>query len=241
MATPGETQRGKRYALPLNSLVACGMALTGLALLVLGVGRLGLLVFPLFIFGTGLGLVGWWRERRARPLALFAIISPALAFGWVCYEGLSSAMGKTAQSLCLSTEQSLAEYLSKYADEHNETLPPAATWLDDLIAVRATPDGWRAHCGADRRRGARSSYAFNPALSGVKLADIKEPDKVVLVFEADIPGDNPSGPLSAAVFRHFGGLNVTFVDGHTTWRSKEGWPNVIQEEERILNTGAIHL
>ncbi len=96
--------------------------------------------------------------------------------------------------------------IENYADDHNGTLPKAATWQDDVRpyyvkVIKENPeefgpitpmkaDGdWGCKAG-DRATG----MAFNTDLSGKKLADIKDPYATILIFEIDAAMKNANLP-----------------------------------------------
>ncbi len=89
----------------------------------------------------------------------------------------------------------------KYAEAHDGKLPNAETWQDDVREDyrqsmtskernpfgSMSPDGdW----GCKDGDGNSTGMAFNSALSGKKLSDIKDQESVVMLFETQHPARN---------------------------------------------------
>ena len=94
-----------------------------------------------------------------------------------------------------------------YADDHQDTLPPAASWCDAIQRDVYKPTVFQ--CRADKS-SARSSYAFNAQLGGRKIDEVNP--QTVMIFEC--PGGwNVSGGASKMITRHQGNYVVCYVDG----------------------------
>jgi hypothetical protein len=142
---------------------------------------------------------------------LFALL---LLWGYgVMFRGEVLSYKAQASMTCLSNTKQITLAILMYTDDNDERLPLANSWVDATTSY--TKNGRIYQCPADFSE-ARSSYAFNANLSGKKLGDIKDPDKVVLIFETDNPGPNPSGGKAdfPAQGRHPYSVPVGFVDGH---------------------------
>ncbi len=108
---------------------------------------------------------------------------------------------------CMSNVRILVVAACGYSEDHGGVLPSEG-WREELGPY--LNDAAVLACG--EAQGA-SSYALNPALYGAKLADIADTARTVLVFETD-DGKTPA-------FRHHGGSNVGFADGHVKWLKPE--------------------
>jgi hypothetical protein len=120
---------------------------------------------------------------------------------------------------CLSNVKELTSATLRFADDHNGRLPDAASWADEIAPyVNATAATFRCPSAANKD----FAYAYNSSLSGKKLGDIQEPEKVVLIFESDTGRNAAGGPeLLSTAPRHFGGDDYGFVDGHCLWTIRE--------------------
>ncbi len=109
----------------------------------------------------------------------------------------------------------LADAALKYAKDHEDTLPPAKTWSDDLKAY--VNDDTVFQCVNEA--GLPGGYAMNSKVAGKALAGIENPDKTVLFFETTSADRNAADPLDSLVpeGRHNGGNYFAYVDGHVKW------------------------
>lgn len=115
---------------------------------------------------------------------------------------------------CMLNFKTAQEAIRSYAMAHDGKLPNAKTWQDDIakyydqalsnmqsdknkmpdfMKVPTSTDQWGCLDGPDKRTG----MAFNVALSGKKLADIKDPYHTVLIFETEKVGRNLSEQYQA--------------------------------------------
>ena len=113
--------------------------------------------------------------------------------------GLNKLKGRVA---CGSTTQTIQRSLIAYAHDHNDKLPDAAKWQDELRGYYAkeigsgdynplfkpsNPDGdWT--CTNDD--GQETGFAFNNDCSAKKTASLKDQLHTFVVFEMEQPGKN---------------------------------------------------
>ena len=110
---------------------------------------------------------------------------------------------------CYSNVENLAICLQMYADEFG-VLPPADSWCDKTLeyarnrGVFVCPERPDLACG----------YAYNSALSELRLAEVPDPDHTIMVFESD-GGWNAAGgrELLVARPRHRGADYFGFAGG----------------------------
>ncbi len=113
--------------------------------------------------------------------------------------------------------------LIMYAQAHDDHLPDAARWVDVLLADYAAFDknfpAERLFRDRSAPEGEQWNYAFNRALSGVKMADITNPAATVMVFEstAGVKNAADTGQSLPRPGRHSGGDYYVFVNGHAQW------------------------
>ena len=142
------------------------------------------------------------RKRTNWPLIIGLIIAgifcccvlPAGLIGG----GAFFLFGKAKDTVvCGMAFENLHEAILDYAHDHKETLPKAATWMDDVRpyyakvvaakgADKSNPFGNMPSEGAYSctTEGKVTGIAFNQALSGKKLADVRDTDPI-LIFETN--------------------------------------------------------
>jgi hypothetical protein len=159
-------------------------------------------------FGSG-------RAARAKGVFIALCVFAGVAFftwGWafaIYMKERESARG----SICASNTLGLSRALRMYAEEKG-VLPSAETWCDDLLPYVEGPETFRCPAAPELT----SAFAFNSAISALRLDDIPDPAHVVVIFESDA-GWNASGDLSllAEDARHLRGDNYGFAAGHGGW------------------------
>ena len=80
---------------------------------------------------------------------------------------------------CVNNMKQLGLAVRVYAVDHNDQLPPAATWCDAIQSNVGSPKVFQ--CPSEP--GRRCAYAFNTKLNGKKVSEV-DPQTVVL-FESD--------------------------------------------------------
>jgi hypothetical protein len=126
-------------------------------------------------------------SQRNKLLAVLLVVSPLL---WTIPTFIYLRNVTAAQNAgCQSVMKSLGGALISYAHEHNGQLPETKNWL--TVATQET--GIKPHCPADIDTTHASSYAMNANLSGKKLAEIKNPSKVILLYETTSKAAVPFG------------------------------------------------
>jgi len=120
---------------------------------------------------------------------------------------------------CLSNLKQLGLGILMYAQDHDETLPHADKWCDELMPYLKNEEILRCPQAPELECG----YAFNVALSGLSLGMIEAPAETIILFDSDQGKRNGSAAVTAIpkVGRHNGGNNVGYVDGHCKWLSPE--------------------
>lgn len=130
----------------------------------------------------------------------------------------------------MSNLKQLALSLIAYAQTHNNRLPDADHWADEILPDFLVPQAGPnqaspadlEHFGATLFRdpsapeGKNWTYAFNRNLSRVPLSSIKDPANTVLVFESTtgIKNAADAGQSLPRPGWHNGGSHVAFADGH---------------------------
>ncbi len=127
----------------------------------------------------------------------------------------------------LSNLRQIGLALVVYPETHEGRLPAADTWVDALLPwwkKTAQPDGstfdpMLLFRDPSAPEGQHWSYAFNRALSGVKITDIANPAATVMLFESTTGVKNASdtGRSLPHPGRHLGGSHYVFANGHAQW------------------------
>ena len=127
----------------------------------------------------------------------------------------------------LSNLRQIGLALVMYPKTHGERLPDVDTWTDAILPQwkNARQDDGTLfdptplfHDPA-APEGQHWNYAFNRALSGVKLADIANPATTVMLFESTAGTKNATdtGQSLPRPGRHHGGDYYVFANGHAQW------------------------
>jgi prepilin-type processing-associated H-X9-DG protein len=125
------------------------------------------------------------------------------------------ARGQMSAQTCQNHLRALAAAALQFAKDHNDTLPTANKWADELKAY--VKDDAVFHC--TNEAGLPGAYALNAKVAGKALADILEPGKTVLFFESNSDKPSATDPLDTLVpeGRHNGGNEFAYCDGHVQW------------------------
>ena len=109
---------------------------------------------------------------------------------------------------CVTNMKQLGLAVRVYAVDHNDQLPPAATWCDAIQSNVGSPKVFQ--CPSEP--GRRCAYAFNAKLDGKKVSEI-DPQTVVL-FESDTGWNGTGGADSLKPHKHSTSrVNVALADG----------------------------
>ena len=146
-----------------------------------------------------------WRASRRIPhllllivIWIFLLTNVLLILAALFHFGCARL--KARQVACLTNMKQLGVAAMQYAQDHNETLPPAENWESALKPYLKTP----LQCPSVKLG---TSYAMNQALSKKKLEALENPADVVLFFESD-------NGTTVAQKRHGASPHFTFADGH---------------------------
>lgn len=130
-------------------------------------------------------------------------------------------LGAEAQgSTCLSNLKQICLGILQYAQDHDEILPPADKWIDEIMPYLHNEEVFKCPGTPDRAYG----YAFNTAFSKMPLARIDNPTEAIVVFESNLGIRNAHGKPTEVPRpgRHNDGNNFGYVDGHCKWLRNGG-------------------
>jgi prepilin-type processing-associated H-X9-DG protein len=126
----------------------------------------------------------------------------------------ANARANQQTTACLQNLHLVGEAVLSYAQDWDDTFPPANRWGDAAIA-----DFDPQEVSALLRCPAASSaygYAFNRNLDQLPKSKVNPPAQIIMLFEANADNPNAAGNQSIMVRspRHRGANNYTFADGH---------------------------
>ena len=148
------------------------------------------------------------------------LIGPAVMTGLVAaivVPSLAVARENAVNNAALLSLRELTATARAYAAEHDDALPPADDWVNELRRMRGT-----LNVTSPMAPQAGRGYAMNRNLSGRRIGDLAVPSLTVLFFEIDPGGPLAGGPeLLPSRARYRLGYAITFVDGSTTCIPRE--------------------
>jgi hypothetical protein len=194
-----------------------GMAVTSLVLGILGAFTCGITA----LFGLIFGIIALVKVQKSGGrlkgfgLALAGTIVSGIflfmipIFAAMLLPALAAAKQKAQEINCVNNEKELALAVRIYSGEHNNQLPHAATWCDDIKAAAGSDKVFK--CPA-AEAGSRCDYAFNAKLDGMDASKINP--QTVMIFESDGGWDaNGGAELMIGKPRHARMFVVAFADG----------------------------
>ena len=106
-----------------------------------------------------------------------------------------------------------------YALDHDGKLPDASKWTDEMVGYLQSPTSLK--CPPDGP--ADSNFAFNFALSNVKLSSIDDPNDRVLLYESTTSDKNIAGTGATQPEKspHPGGWLVLLANGEVAFKTQK--------------------
>jgi Domain of unknown function (DUF4190) len=192
-----------------------GMAVTSLVLGVLGMFTCGLTALIGLILGivaivkvqnSGGKLKGFGLALAGTIVSgIFLLIIPVA----MLHPALTAAKRKAQIINCAYNEKQLAMAMRTYAGDHNNQLPHAKTWCDDIKAAVGPEKVFKCPAADSNNR---CDYAFNAKLDGMDASKINP--QTVMIFESDGGWNASGGPESMiSQSRHARIFAVAFADG----------------------------
>lgn len=194
---------------------------SGWAIATLVVGIVSLLLVPLAPVAIVLGIIALVQRRGGQALAIAGMVVAGVALLFIpivaaiLFPVFARARDKAQQTTCLSNVKQLALGHLMYVSDWDGYYPSAANWPEPLMPY--TGNNRELYiCPSDRRDAYQQcgdlelSYTMSVAFDQMKEEGVASPAEVVFLFE----GTEVSGDRDVAAFRHFGYLNVAYVDGH---------------------------
>ncbi len=133
------------------------------------------------------------------------------------------AREKARQASCQANLKQIGLEHMMYAADYNDHLPDAGVWPEKLNPY--THNALIYKCPSDERtspplwQGNPVSYTMSAACSGVDLKTVTSPADVPLTYDGLVL----AGGVGDADFRHNGGANCVYADGHAKWMVNANW------------------
>ncbi len=102
----------------------------------------------------------------------------------------------------------------QYAQDYNETYPTARKWIDNIMPYVKSEQIFRCPALPD---GSNYGYALNQNLDGLQMAKMDNVAQTVAIYETSDLTRNAFGVADERAYRHLGGSNIAFADGHVKW------------------------
>ena len=120
------------------------------------------------------------------------------------------------QVVSLSNLKQLALGIIQYTQDHDEKMPDAAIWVDEIMPYVKAEELFH---DPSAPAGEKWSYAYNLALSHKSLAQFDAPAQTVMLFESTkgVKNASDTGQSVPVPGRHKGGTDYALADGHAKW------------------------
>ena len=213
----------KSETVPLATAKTSGLAIASLILAVCGIFTCSLTSIPALILGiVALCAINKNAQQlKGQGLAIAGIVVSAISIVVVPFitimmailmPSLARARTHAMTAVSLNKARQICTAMMIYCEENDGRLPPTDNWPaalenyignEKMLTSPFAPDAGRA-------------WAMNAQLSGRKINDIKQPHRVVLIFEARF-GSPPAGGRELLPERPRGrrGYVIGFPDSHT--------------------------
>ena len=118
------------------------------------------------------------------------------------------------RSSCQSNLKQAMLGILQYAQDYNDTYPTARKWIDEVMPYVKNEQIFR--CPA-LPEGSNYGYALNQNLDKIQMAKMDNPAQTVAIYETSDLTRNAFGVADERAYRHLGGSNLAFADGHIKW------------------------
>jgi prepilin-type processing-associated H-X9-DG protein len=139
------------------------------------------------------------------------LIIPILAA--ILFPVFAQAREKARQTSCLSNLKQQGLGIMMYAQDYDQTLPPAKAWMDKVGPYIRAERVFQ--CPSIKQKGTYG-YAFNADNSAKSIGKIASPNTMAMVFDcdSDVRSAGVKGLVLPTKARHSGKNNITYADGH---------------------------
>ena len=190
------------------------------------------------------------RRHGFTLIELLVVIAIIAILAAILFPVFAKAREKARQASCLSNTRQFGVAILSYAQDYDETLPPAigGASMASLYTVFDYCQPYMKNtqlelCPADRTGEvnysswglARYSYGWNALIFGLMMPPPGITQSVVSLGEIDSPSEVNTFwdgattvvmgmPRPGPQYRHNDGANVSFVDGHAKWYQRSAPP-----------------
>lgn len=148
------------------------------------------------------------RRAFGRWAEVFALTAMAAIMAAILFPTFATSREKARQTSCMANLKGIALGLLEYAADNGDRLPPADGWTAATLPytkntqIFVCPQAWE---------GGHTGYALVARWAGTKLSNMPDPANTILLYEVE---------NGQPVYRHNGGMNVGYADGHVKWLRK---------------------
>lgn len=219
----------KSEAVPLTTAKTSGLAIASLILAIFGFLTCGFTA----IIGLILGIVALCaikknaQQLKGQGLAIAGIVASAISIVVVPFfvimmailmPSLARARTHAMTAVSLNKARQICIAMMMYCEENDGRFPPPDNWPAALTPYLGNEKilTSRAITAIPVAPEAGRAWAMNAQLSSREIRDIKQPHRVVLIFEVE-PGSPPAGgrELLPEEPRGRRGYVIGFLDSHT--------------------------
>jgi prepilin-type processing-associated H-X9-DG protein len=137
-----------------------------------------------------------------------------------------AAAPESTDTICLSHEKALMKAIMMYTTDYDSCTPDADHWVSAVaVYMPKQKELWMcpedSRTGFQRQAGIYTSYTMYEPMGGTYLNSMKQPGlgRAYILFD----GSKIAGDETWGAFRHHGGLNLGYADGHCAWVAKDNF------------------
>ncbi len=124
------------------------------------------------------------------------------------------ARENTRRSSCqVNLKQAMLGIL-QYSQDYDQTYPTAPKWIDNVMPYVKSEQIFRC---PSLPEGSNYGYALNQNLAGLSMAQMNNVAQTVAIYETEDLTRSAFGAGEERAYRHLGGSNIAFADGHIKW------------------------
>jgi len=161
------------------------------------------------------------RERGTLVAELTGAVSPLPAANPEVMNVINRAHENARRASCQSNLKQVSLGIAQYMQDYDEKLPPAREWAEVIEPYVRSRQVFQCPSVPDKNG---YGYAYNSRLSHKDYNVIPETSQMAWVYETADLRWNAYGMGEKPAFRHLGGANYAFADGHVKWIAKRLTP-----------------
>lgn len=146
------------------------------------------------------------QNRRAAAIAAVLL----LILGGAAASKVPGARARAQENACRANLQQVSMAMLMYRADYDQRFPPGERW--STLVGPYLRNNYLFRCPSRPR--ALNGYAMNSHLSLKPLAEIPDPERLVMLFESGRGRRNAADPLASVEYRHPLGAHYACADGH---------------------------